>query len=535
MATADPLGLVYQGQDNTGAAYILGANTNVKPIDEFLHQQQLRYLRKKAAEDALAKQKAAVHKDLDPGQYKAWDRDLSAMQTLRDDYTKKAVDIEQNYGKDKNEDAVKYQQMLDQKERMFHSAAASSADEQTYNTWDKLLVTEPDKFSPDARQTLEDWAKKPFGERTGTQPNIQPAKADWASAYMKTPEPGTKTSSYEVPSTKNPGFTTLNEETALDKEAAVKKFDAWFDGSGDQRAKVQMLESAHDIIAGNPQLAAMYAQSSPDDQQKILREAAKQMAVALDDSRVNKSKKQSLQPIPQGRADESTKDMQEITPTSNYPVGASTQLLTGQTAAGVDAKKGEAVVSYRQSTSSKGSSAPVTINASKAYNFNTEVPLHTVPNKAINMNTGKEEIVTGGKDYKVQGTYQLPYVMNEGKMILVRPEIEKQYPKGIKKGWFAVGLQDAGTADGQKVWEPRAIPFTSEMKKQLEERPKGKVMFKDFDDSELWDAAPAKPAATAKELSGTQSQLDAAAKNKGMTTEAYMALLKKQGYIIKVK
>lgn len=513
----DPLGEVYQGQDNTGAAYILGSNTSRKPIDEFIHQQDLRYMRKKASEDALAKQKEAIQKQLSPGQYKAWDRDLPAMQSLRDDYTKKAVDIEQNYGKDKNADAVKYQQVLDQKERMFHAAAASSADEQVYNTWDKLLVTDPDKFSPDARQQLEDWAKKPFAERSGTQPNIQPAKADWAAAYMKTPEPGTITTQSEVPSTKNPGFTNLSKKTILDKDAAAKKFDAWFDGAQDQRAKVQMLDAAYDIIAGKPALAAVYAKASPEEQKKILRDTAKEMAIAIDDARVNKTSEQSLQPIPQGRADESTKELQEITPTSNYPVGS------------------------RQGMSDK-KTVPITLNATKAYNFNTEVPLHTVPNKAINMNTGKEEVVPGGKDYKVQGIYQLPYVIDPktNKMVLMRPEIAKQYSGVAKEGWFAVGLQDAGTQEGQKVWEPRAIPFTTEMKKQLEERPKGKVILKEFDEAELANV-PGTTAPSDKKLypgtllEGTQAQLDASAKNNGMTTKEYVKLLEKNGYTVKLK
>lgn len=292
MAEIDPLGEVAQGRDNTGSANIIGPRVRRSYADVFIDEIGKRQSKRAALQ-------GAAQKMLDPGSFKAWDKDLPYMQSLRDNYTQLAVDYEQNIGKDKNLDAVKYNNLLQLKDKMFHAAGASDADRQKYEDYQKIALVNRDKLSPDALKNLEQWANTPFEKRVGTEPQLAAAKTNWMEEYLKTPAVGEKEVGSESPSKTSPGFTNVYKGQQFDEEKSLKKAAQFL--TQETSAADAAISDAEKLINADQHLSAQYnATTDPTAKKKMAFAVAQQQLVDLDRSRAKSGGVQSLQPIPKG-------------------------------------------------------------------------------------------------------------------------------------------------------------------------------------------------------------------------------------------
>lgn len=112
------------------------------------------------------------------------------------------------------------------------------------------------------------------------------------------------------------------------------------------------------------------------------------------------------------------------------------------------------------------------------------VEVQTAPEFHFNLETGKEEKVRGPIKYTISGIEKLPYVLDaKGNAIVAPDDVIAKYPNTIKYGWFATGLEKAGTKDGELVTKPRAIPLTKQVFDQLKAK---KVNISGITDADFW-------------------------------------------------
>lgn len=287
----DPLGEVYQGRDNTGSANIIGPKSRRSVADLFIDEVRKRGVQKAALKDAQRKM-------LEPGNLKAWDKDLPYMQKLRDEHTKMLIDYEQNVGKDKNADIIKYNQILDHKDMMFHAAGASEADRIKYDSFIKEALVNPN-VTPDFGQKVNEWSNIPTEQRLGTDPDLKRAPVDWKTDYMKTKAVGSYTTGSEKASPDNPLENVTHEDKVFDKGKAEKKAMQWMSQMGNPQH--QAYEDARSFIENDPHLKAEYDKADEKTRQHQVYNVAVQQLVDIDEALADVSHKQGLQAIPQPR------------------------------------------------------------------------------------------------------------------------------------------------------------------------------------------------------------------------------------------
>lgn len=290
----DPLGLVYTGRDNSGAANIITPRTRRSYADIFIDEIHKQAAKKTAIKDAMLKM-------VDPGNTKSWDRDMPYMQKLRDQYSTLAIDYEQKYGQNKDADIVKYNELLKKKEEMYSAAAASEAHRSIYEHYDKQLNEHADNYGEDARKNLEDFANKSFDQRVGTMPEITQNAADYMKSFKDLPAPQGSEKAWEAPDPANPGFTRTQKGTVYDREKDEPMLHAFMLKSPREASKA--IQDTYAINESDPKFMAQYTgQPTAKDQTRFLYDKTIDRLAAMRASQIKTTNDQGLQPIPEHTA-----------------------------------------------------------------------------------------------------------------------------------------------------------------------------------------------------------------------------------------
>lgn len=164
MADVDPLSEVYQGRDNTGAAYII-PSSKIRASDLFVQEMRQRQAKSNALKDTWGNLA-----DLD--KQSRWERDTPELQAARDQYLTKVATYSKA-GVDPLRHPEVHAELAGDRDKMLHMAMGSLASKELYNEAVKTVVTakDGDIANPqDALAKIEEWAKRPVATKLRVNP-----------------------------------------------------------------------------------------------------------------------------------------------------------------------------------------------------------------------------------------------------------------------------------------------------------------------------------------------------------------------------
>lgn len=499
MISGDSLAINYSGQDDAGGAYILKGNRALDSFEKSVHDQ-LANLAKKKTEVAKAAQGLDTS---DIGEKQVLENHVPEMLKQVNNFVKERATFESYYNKHPQEVggekyATDYITLQQKKNDLTYKAQLSAtAREKREKEAGLHAQSEPGTYDPNEMiGYLSQYGTTSFDDVGSMSKLIQ------GQAPQKSYNYDQNILSFANGIAKS---TITTDKNGLKTTVTNKLFD---EKGNPTKYKTDVVDAQIDQFImtekGRAAVTDKYKQGKKDDPTYTIQQATADVANDVY-GKIDQSYQQDRDRPP---AAEKPVEIASVKVTDGRNIGGSVAMATkvggrdiGEIQDDANARKSAAVKKLAEATTTADKkAAQEELNAAnaavqdatklgeaaKGASF-TSVKTKTFPttkvkyaaDKYINLDTGKEEPVTGAIDYEFSSIDKLPYTIDPktGERFIVREKIAKgkNTKAGVKYDWFAIGEEAAGSKGGNEIHKPVAVPVTQELMDHLNESNKGKV------------------------------------------------------------